>query len=66
MYEFHQKYITRKFSANLLFTETDSLIYEIKTEVYEGFYVDENLFDFSNYLRSLRDLKKLIKKLLVK
>ena len=46
MYEFHYKYIKRKYNANLLFTDTDSLIYEIKTEdVYEDFYKDKNLFD---------------------
>ena len=50
MYEFHYKYIKRKYSANLLFTDTDRLVYEIKTEdVYEDFYKDKNLFDFSNY-----------------
>ena len=31
MYEFHYKYIKRKYSANLLFTDTDSLVYEIET-----------------------------------
>ena len=52
MYEFHYKYIKSKFSANLLFTDTDSLVYEIDTkEVYEDFYGDENLFDFSEYPR---------------
>ena len=35
---------------NFLLTDTDSLIYEIKTEdVYEDFYQDKNLFDFSGY-----------------
>ena len=42
MYEFHYKYIKSKFDVKLLFTDTDSLIYEIKTEdVYEGFYQDK-------------------------
>ena len=34
----------------MLFTDTDSLTYEIKTEdIYEDFYKDKDLFDFSNY-----------------
>ena len=31
---------------NFLFTDTDSLVYE----VYEDFYSDKDLFDFSDYL----------------
>ena len=50
IYEFHYKYIKRKFNANYLFTDTDSLVYETETEeVYEDFYKDKNLFDFSDY-----------------
>ena len=50
MHEFHYNYIKRKFSANLLFTDTDSLVYEIETkDVYEDFYEDKNLFNFSDY-----------------
>ena len=38
MYEFHYKYIKSKFDAKFLFTDRDSLVYEIKTEdVYEDF-----------------------------
>ena len=38
------------YEFQLLFTDTDSLVYEIKTEdVYEDFYLDKNLFDFSDY-----------------
>ena len=34
----------------MLFTDTDSLIYEIKTkDVYENFSEDKSLFDFSDY-----------------
>ena len=48
--EFHYKYINNKFDAKLLVTDTDSSVYEIKTEdVYEDFYQDKNLFDFSDY-----------------
>ena len=50
MYEFHYKYVKSIFDAKLLFTDTDSLVYEIKTEdVYEDFYQGKNLFDFSDY-----------------
>ena len=52
MYEFHYDHIKNKYGNNsrLLFTETDSLMYEIKTEdVYEDFSNDKEMFDFSNY-----------------
>ena len=50
MYEFHCNYIKSKFEAKLFFTDTYSLVYEIKTEdVYEDFFQDKNLFDFSDY-----------------
>ena len=55
MHEFHYKYIKRKCNAKLLFTDTDSLVYEIKTEdVYEDFYEHKNLFDFSDNPRDSR------------
>ena len=48
IYEFHYKHIKNRFDAKLLFTDTESLVYEIKTEdVHEDFYQDKNLFDFS-------------------
>ena len=50
MYAFHYNYIKSKFNANLLFTDTGSLGYEIETEdVYEDFYEDKSLFEFSDY-----------------
>ena len=50
MRKFHYECIKNKFDAKLLFTDTDSLVYEIKTEdVYENFYGDKNLFDISDY-----------------
>ena len=50
MYEFHVKYIKSKYTANSLFADTDSLIYEIKTEdVYQDFFENKNLFDLSDY-----------------
>ena len=43
MYEFHCKYIKSNFDAKLLFTDTDSLVYETRTEdVFENFYQDKN------------------------
>ena len=37
-------------NSRLLFTDTDSLMYEIKTEnVYVYFSSDKVMFDFSNY-----------------
>ena len=52
MYEFDYDYIKNKYDnkSKLLFTDTESLIYEIKTEdVYEDFSSDIEMFDFSNY-----------------
>ena len=50
MYYFHYNFIKKNFDAELLFTDTDSLAYEIKSEnVYEEFYKWKDLFDFSNY-----------------
>ena len=49
-YKFHYEYIQYKFNARLLFTDTDSLVYETKkTDFYEDFYQDKDLFDSSEY-----------------
>ena len=50
MYDFHYNFAIKNFDAELFFTDTDSLTYEIKSEnVYEGFFKWKYLFDFSNY-----------------
>ena len=52
MYEFLYDYIKNKYDnkPKLLFTDTDSLMYKIKTEdIYEDFNSDKELSDFSNY-----------------
>ena len=51
MNEFHYKYIGRKCNncAKLLFTNTHSLVHEIKTDdAYKDFYEDKNSYDFSD------------------
>ena len=50
MYEFHYDCIEIKYvnTSWLLFTETDKLMYEIKTKnVYKHFRSDKEIFDFS-------------------
>ena len=52
MYDFHHNYIKEKYGSNakLLFTDTDSLTYNIRTEdVYKDFWADKDKFDFSDY-----------------
>ena len=50
MYDFHYNFIKKHFDAELLFTDTDSLTYQIKSkDVYEEFFKHKHLFDLSNY-----------------
>ena len=50
MYQFHYDYVLKTFNAKLLFTHTDSLVYEIKdVNVYDQCFKDRGLFDFSGY-----------------
>ena len=52
MYHFHYNYIKKKYGdrAKLLFTDIDSLTYEIEVEdVYQDFWNDKDKFDNSDY-----------------
>ena len=52
MYDFHHNYIKNKYGdrAKLLFTDMDSLPYEIETEdVYQDFWYDKDKFNNSDY-----------------
>ena len=53
MYDFHYNY-SKKYNnrAKLLFTDTNSLCYEIKTvDAYNDFWVDKEKFDNSDYAK---------------
>ena len=55
MYDFHYNYIKKKYGnkAKLLFTDTDSLTYEIEADdVYQDFFNDKEKFDNSDYSKS--------------
>ena len=55
MYDFHYRFVKKHFDAELLYTDTDSLSYEIKSEdVQEEFFNNKHLFDFSNYPKDLK------------
>ena len=52
MYDFHYNYVKSQYGdkTNLLFTDTNSLTYEIEAEdVYQDFWNDKDKFDNSNY-----------------
>ena len=69
MYEFHYKYIGIKYdnSTKLLFTDTDSPVYEIETDdVYEDLYENKNLLDFSDYLEDSKFFDSVNKKVIDK
>ena len=51
----------------MLFTDADSLTYEIKSEnVYEEFFKWKNLFDFSNYSKDIKYFDETNKKVIGK
>ena len=69
MYNFHYNYIKEKYGdkAKLLFTDTDSLTYEIEAEdVYQDFWNDKDQFDNSDYPESSQYFDKTNKKIIGK
>ena len=67
MYDFHYSFIKKHFDAEFLFTDTDSLTYEIKSEdVYEDFFKHKHLFDFSNYPKDSKFFDQVNKKVIDK
>ena len=69
MYDFHYNCIKKKYGdkARLLFTDTDSLTYEIEAEdVYKDFWNDKDKFDNSDYPESSPYFDKTNKKVIGK
>ena len=69
MYDFHYNYIKSKYGdkAKLLFTDTDSLTYEIEAkDVYKDFWTDKDKFDNSDYSESSPYFDKTNKKVIGK
>ena len=69
MYDFHYNYIKQKYGekAKLLFTDTDSLTYEIESEdVYQDFWNDKDRFDNSDYPENSSYFDKTNKKVIGK
>ena len=59
--------LLKKIDSELLFTDTDSLTNEIKSEnVYEKFFKWKDLFDFSNYSKDSKFFDETNKKVIVK
>ena len=67
MYHFHYNFIKKFFDAELLFTDTDSLAYEIISENdHEEFFKWKDLFDFSNYPTDSKFCNETNKKVMAK
>ena len=69
MYDFHYNYIKKKYDdrAKMLFTDTDSLTYEIEAgDVYEDLFNDKEMFDFSEYNKSSKYFDESNKKVIGK
>ena len=66
-YDFHYNFIKKNFNAELLFTDTDSLTYEIKSKDFYGeSFKWKDLFDFSNYSKDSKFFNETNKKVIGK
>ena len=69
MYEFYYKHIRVKYgsSAKLLFTDTNSLVYEVeRDDVYNNLNENRSLFDFIDYPKELQSYDPVNKKVIGK
>ena len=67
MYDLHYNIIKKRFDAELLFTDTGSLTYQIKSgDAYEKLFRHKLFFDFSNYLKDSKFFDTANKKLIGK
>ena len=67
MYDFHYNFIKKNFSAELLFTDTHSLTYEIKSEMFLKIFISGKIcLTLVIIQKTQRFMMILIKKLLVK
>ena len=67
MYNFHYNFIKKSFNAELLFTDTGSLNYEIKSKnIYEELFKWKDFFQFSNYSKDSKFFNETSKKVIGK
>ena len=67
MYDFHYSFIKNNFDAELLFTDTDILVYEINSEnVCEEFFKWKDLFDFISHSNDSKFFNETNKKVIGK
>ena len=67
IYDFHYSFIKTNFDAELLFTETDSLTYEVKSEMFIKKFLSTNIYLILVTIQKIQTfLIQLIKKLLAK
>ena len=63
MYNFHDNFMIRKFNTRLLFTDTNSLCYELhEKNLYKKMYKQKELFELSNFPKSSKIIVMRIKK----